>query len=105
MATLSMMRAQFPEFNSVSDPLMAMMLGAADLELSTFVWGAYGALNQPMTKKDQGQMYLAAHKLASSPWGQNSKAVFLNRFGYHRTTYGEEFLLLQRGVTSGFRVA
>jgi hypothetical protein len=105
MATLPMMRAQFPEFNSVSDPLVAMMLGAASLELSPAVWGSYGPLGQPMTKADQGQMYLAAHKLASSPWGQNSKAVFPNRFGYHRTTYGEEFLLLQRAVTSGFRVA
>jgi len=53
-------------------------------------------------------MYLAAHKLAASPFGQNSKTVttaFANKSGYQRTTYGAEFFLLQRGVTSGFRVA
>jgi hypothetical protein len=59
-----------------------------------------------MTKTDQGQLYLAAHKLAVSPFGQNAKMMVDNkRVGYRRTTYGAEFLLLQSSVTSGFRVA
>ena len=105
MATLAMMRAQFPEFNNVSDVLCTTMLGAAALELSPLVWGQFGVLGGPITKADQGQMYLAAHKLAVSPFGQNARTVFDKRVGYSRSTYGQEFLMLQRGVTSGFRVA
>lgn len=105
-----MFRAQFPEFNGVSDILVNTMLNAAFLELDTSVWGAYGTSPSAtpggqMSKVDQGQMYLAAHKLAVSPWGQNAKMVVGRKSGYFRTTYGEEFALLQRGVTGGFRVA
>jgi len=94
--------------NGVSDILVNIMLNAAYLELDTSVWGGYGVstlAGGQMGKVDQGQMYLAAHKLAVSPWGQNAKLVVNNRSGYQRTTYGQEFALLQRGVVSGFRVA
>jgi len=50
-------------------------------------------------------MYLAAHKLAISPYGQAAKMVMDKRSGYNRTTYGQEFLLLMRGVVVGARVA
>jgi hypothetical protein len=106
MATLAQFRAQFPEFNSVPDPLIGTMLQAAYLELDTSVWGAYSTTTAP-TKTDQGQMYLAAHKLASSPFGQNARMVSDKggARGYMRTQYGQEFKLLQMGVVSGFRVA
>lgn len=101
-----MVRAQFPEANGVSDVLVASMLAAASLELDPTVWGALGQAGGLMTKADQGQMYLAMHKLAISPFGQNAKMVVNGKkSGYDRTTYGAEFLLLQRGVTSGYRVA
>lgn len=106
MASLAMVRAQFPEANGVSDVLVASMLAAAALEIDQSVWGELGQPGGYMTKADQGQMYLAMHKLAVSPFGANAKmAVDGKKRGYARTTYGEEFLLLQRGVTSGFRVA
>jgi len=108
VATLSQFRAEFPEFNGVSDGLVAAKLAAAALEMDNCVWGQFSSPGLPCTKADQGQMYLAAHKLAASPFGQNSKTVttaFANKSGYQRTTYGAEFFLLQRGVTSGFRVA
>jgi hypothetical protein len=105
MATLPMFRAQFPEFNNVSDVLVTSMMSAATLEMSTFVWGQFGVLGGPQTKADQGQMYLAAHKLAISPWGQNARTVFEKAKGYGRSTYGVEYLNQQRQVTSGFRVA
>ncbi len=105
MATLAQFRAQFAEFNSISDVLVTTMMGAAVLEIDTSVWGALGQLGGPMTKADQGQMYLAAHKLAVSPFGQNAKTLYNNKRGYQRTTYGTEFELLQRGVVSGYRVA
>jgi hypothetical protein len=106
MATLTMFRAQFPEANGVSDVLVSTMLAAAFLEIDQSVWGAMGTLGGTMTKADQGQMYLAAHKLACSPFGQNAKMTTdPKRNGYQRTTYGAEFFLLMRSVTSGFRVA
>ena len=106
MATLAMLRAQFPEANGVSDVLIASMLAAAALELDTSVWGALGAPGGLMTKADQGQMYLAMHKLAVSPFGQNAKMmVDGKKVGYRRTTYGAEFMLLMSSVTSGYRVA
>jgi hypothetical protein len=100
-----MLRAQFPEFNNVSDVLCTTMLSAASLEIDQSVWGAFGALGGPITKADQGQMYLAAHKLAVSPFGQNARTVFERRVGYARSTYGQEFLNLRMSVTSGYRVA
>jgi hypothetical protein len=106
-----MFRAQFPEFNNVSDTLCTAMLSAASLEFDTGVWGVFGQLGGPITKADQGQMYLAAHKLAVSPFGQNARTVFkegtynYGTGGYDRTTYGREFLNLRYSVTSGFRVA
>lgn len=106
MATLAMLRAQFPEFNNVSDVLCTAMMGAAVLEIDPSVWGQLGQTGGPMTKADQGHLYLSAHKLAVSPFGQNAKTVVSGKkVGYARTTYGEEFLLLMRSVTSGFRVA
>lgn len=101
-----MMRAQFPEMNGVSDVLVTAMLAAAALELDPSVWGPLGVSGGPMVKADQGQMYLAAHKLAVSPFGQNAKTVLNGRkVGYGRTSYGEEFLLLMKSVTSGYRVS
>jgi hypothetical protein len=101
-----MVRAQFPEANGVSDILVSAMLAAAALELDPSVWGMLGQPGGLMTKADQGQMYLAMHKLAMSPFGQNAKMmVDGKKLGYRKTSYGSEFLLLQMQVTSGFRVA
>jgi hypothetical protein len=97
VATLALFRAQFPEFRTVQDPLIAAMMGAAALELSPCSWGAYGVDPGPQTKADQAQMYLAAHKLAVSPYGQAAKMVMDKRSGYERTTYGAAFLLLLKG--------
>ncbi len=107
MATLAQFRAQFDEFNGVADAKVVTFLAAAALELDVCVWGPLGVAGGTMTKADQGQLYLAAHKLATSPGGQNSKMVSDKggRNGYKRTQYGQEFELLQRGVVSGFRVA
>lgn len=106
MATLAMVRAQFPEANGVSDVLVTAMLQAASVQMDTSVWGAFGVAGGAMTIADQGQMYLAMHKLAMSPFGQNAKMrVDPKKTGFARTTYGEEFRLLQMSVTGGFRVA
>jgi hypothetical protein len=106
MASLAMLRAQFPEANGVSDVLCATMLAAAALELDTSVWGKLGLPGGLMTVADQAQLYLSMHKLAISPFGQNAKMmVDPRKRGYDRTTYGSEFRLMMTARTGGFRVA
>lgn len=87
---LATWRVQFPEMNGVSDALVQAMLDASALEIDTDIWGA---------KADQGQGYLAAHKLASSPFGQNAKMVAKDG----TTTYWFNYYKLVRQVSSGYR--
>lgn len=94
MVTLASFTEQFPEFGntaSANEAYVRAVLDAADLEIDREVWGA---------KADQGQMYLAAHKLSLSPFGNNAELV---KDGV--TTYGKHFDALRRQVVSGFRVA
>lgn len=83
---------QFPEFANADEDLVEAMLAAAELEIDRDVWEAKG---------DQGQMYLAAHKLALSPHGNGAELV--SNGG--ATTYEIHYEKLQRQVSSGFRVA
>lgn len=97
MATSADFRAQFPEFTQVADATVNPILAAALLEIDPDVWGV---------KADQGQLYLAAHKLALSPFGNNAKMVTPAGKGTHGTTYyGQHYDSLVMQVASGFRVA
>jgi len=90
---------QFPEFTNTNVPLVEAMLAAALLEIDTDVWGL---------KATQGQWYLAAHKLALSPFGNNAKMIPTRKVGdgpHGETTYGTHYDTLARQVASGFRVA
>lgn len=89
--TFTSFRIQFPEFNNVDAALLTAHLNAALLEIDPVIWGA---------KADQGQMYLAAHKLALSPMGQSARLV--SKDGV--TTYLTHYKKLQLSVSSGFRV-
>lgn len=101
-----MLRAQFPEAAGVSDILCNAMLASAAIEIGPQAWGPFGAPGQPQTIADQGQLYLAMHKLATSPFGAAAKVAFDPKgAGYDRSTYGKEFKRLMLSVTSGFRVA
>lgn len=88
-------RVQFPEFNGVSDALVNAMLAAALLEIDIIIWGP---------KADQGQGYLAAHKLASSPFGQNARLQTGAMGKDGLTTYWHTYYQLVRQVSSGYRV-
>jgi hypothetical protein len=57
---------QFPEFQNSDAALVQAQLTAAALEQDPSIWGVLF---------DQGQAYLAAHKLALSPYGQNAQMV------------------------------
>lgn len=78
-------------------------LDAAALQIDTAIWGAYATLptsTSTMTKADDGQRYLAAHKLALSPFGQAARLVAKDG----GTTYLTHYKKLQRQVSSGHRV-
>lgn len=64
MSALDDFRVQFPEFDSAGDTMVQAFLDAAALEIDLDVWGP---------KADQGRFYLAAHKLALSPFGQAAR--------------------------------
>jgi hypothetical protein len=95
VATLADFLDQFPEFvntNTAQPGLVPAMLAAADLEIDRDVWAE---------KADQGQMYLAAHKLALSPFGNNAELKASGAM----TTYQVHYDSLVRQVSHGFRVA
>lgn len=83
---------QFPEFAKTDINLVQSMLAAALLEIDPSVWRA---------KADQGQAYLAAHMLATSPFGQNVRLMAKDG----TTTYWTRYEKLRGQVASGFRVA
>lgn len=89
---LSTFRVQFPEFNGVSDGMVSAYLTAASLSVDASIWGG---------KADQGQAYLCAHMLATTPFGQNARMV--SKDG--TTTYETIYKRLQLEVSGGFRVA
>jgi hypothetical protein len=88
---LTAFRVQFPEFAKVPDALVQAHLDAADLEIDAEIWGV---------KADQGQGYLAAHKLTLSPFGQAARLVSKGE----GTTYFSHYNSLKHQVASGFRV-
>jgi len=97
-------RTYSAEFINVPDAIVQGELDAAFLEIDQGVWGDMAA--QPVsstaayTKADQGHRYLAAHKLASSPFGQQARLVAKDG----TTTYLKNYQRLQLQVSSGFRV-
>lgn len=81
---------QFPEFRGADVSLIQAQLDAAALELDTVRWG---------TLFDQAQGYLAAHKLALSPYGQNAKMAAKDG----STTYMVHFKdLVLKQISPGF---
>lgn len=83
---------QFPEFTNSDVPLVEAMLAAAELEIDASMWGV---------KATQGKYYLAAHKLALSPFGNSAELVKTNV----TTSYKVHYDSLVRQIASGFRVA
>jgi hypothetical protein len=86
---LSDFRQRFPEFQNAPDLFVQAALDAAALEIDPCAWGA---------KADQGQAYLAAHKMALSPYG-NGVRVLVGRDPV--TTYWVHYDALVRQVAHG----
>jgi hypothetical protein len=84
-------RTRFPEFDLASDTYVQAYLTDALLELDAVVWGAL---------LDLGQAYLAAHRMASSPWGQSAKLISEDG----STTYWKNYENLRRACTPSVAV-
>ncbi len=84
-------RTLHPEFVNVPDVSITGMLAEAALEVNAQVWGVHA---------DAGIHYLAAHKLALSPYGTGTRL----RAADGSTTYWTHYEKLRRQVASGYRV-
>lgn len=62
MMSTATFRARFPEFRTAADDLVQTILDEAALRVDAQAWGA---------KLDVAHGYLAAHLLASSPYGKS----------------------------------
>lgn len=89
--TVAAFRVQFPEFTNTNADQLQAHLDAAELEIDREVWGAKG---------DQGQMYLAAHKLSLSPFGNNAELAAKGG----ETSYEIHYAALVRQIGEGILV-
>lgn len=82
-------RTSFPEFVRAPDSLIAAKLAEATRQIDPALWG---------DKFDDGVGYLAAHKLALSPFGNTAKLT-----PNTTTTYEIHYRRLLGMVTAGYR--
>ena len=87
--TVESFKAEYPEFEEAGDTLIAAKLADAVLNIAADTWG---------TEADAGVMLTAAHNLAISPFGRNSR---LDKDDPTRSIYGEELKARQRRVAFG----
>ncbi len=97
-ATLSQFRAKFPEFDAVPDALIQVNLDEAALEIDPDIWD-----NARVAKSPVGNMYLAAHKLTLSPYGQAARLPLQTKRSWGpSTTYRSHYEDLLSQVTCGY---
>lgn len=89
MASISAFITKFPEFARAGTALVQAHLDAAALEIDTEIFA---------TLADEAIYYLAAHRLALSPYGQTAKLV---AEGKRTTTYQTHFRELQEKCCRG----
>jgi len=82
----------FPEFRNADPSLVASALSGAATMVDACVYGRqYGI----------AVAYLAAHRLAMSPWGNASKLALTNKQGLpYGTTYFAHFAEIRTSVTA-----
>src|ERR1700692_4051979 len=95
---------QFPEFAETADVIVQAKLTLAAVRMGgpdTSVWGAFAGPSQPLTLADLAHGYLAAHYLALSPFGTETRL----EPGKARTTYLEVWEDLVQSLAPGILVA
>lgn len=98
-------RVRRPEFDGVIDAEVQAALDDAATEIAACKWGALSTVAGTVTRADVGHMYLAAHNLAVSPFGQNARMAVKQQNGEYTSVYEVGYRRLQREVSAGFRVA
>ncbi len=88
--TASTFIVSFPEFSGIDSALITLKLAEAELCIDRVLWA---------TRADAGQGYMAAHLLATSPFGNGTATV--QKDG--STRYEKNFARLARIVTGGIR--
>lgn len=86
-----LIRAEFPEFDELTDPEIDPKIADAALCVNSETWG---------DRADIGVKYMTAHLLAISPLGEQAKLVAKTG----QTTYLMTFEKYKRSVASGCRV-
>lgn len=90
MTTVAQFITRFPEFKGVDAKYIQAHLEAAAIEIDAEVWGR---------RADEGQLFLAAHMMATSPTGNGARLA-----GDGTSTYQDRYTYLVRLVSSGYRV-
>lgn len=91
MLTLEAFRSEYPDFQSTPDDFVQKYLDRAAKRIDPRIWGE---------KADEGHGLLAAHLMAISPSGLNSRMVSADG----DSTYGKAFRVLEAQVTALLRV-
>jgi hypothetical protein len=91
LADVAAFRASFPEFVQVEDAQIQVFLDRAATSVPLEPWDDH---------QHEGHLYLTAHLLASSPYGQNARLDPKSDV----TTYGAHYSKLQLMVAAGPRV-
>lgn len=90
---LATFRSLRPEFGTVPDDTVTAQLALAAAEMNTAQWGALF---------DKGQMFLTAHELACSPYGNGTE---LRVQGEDQTIYWPQYKRVRDIVSRGFLVS
>lgn len=91
MLDLAAFRLEYPEFQSAEDAFVSAYLARAARRIDPRIWGELAA---------EGHGLLAAHLVATSPYGQMARMVSADG----DSTYGKAFRTLVAQVTCGLRV-
>lgn len=92
LADIDAFRAFGPEFNRVLDPQLQEFLDLAAVSVPSDPWGDH---------QREGHLYLTAHLLAQSPFGQGAR---LENEKDANTSYGDRYARLKKMVACGTRV-
>jgi len=90
---LATFRSLRPEFGAVPDDTVTAQLALAAAEMDAPSWG---------TLFDKGQMFLCAHELACSPYGNGTE---LRVQGEDQTIYWPQYVRLRNLRSMGFLVS
>lgn len=89
MATRAEFRTMFPEFAGANDGMVDAFLARAAVSTPAESWGVLA---------DEGQLYLTAHLLATSPHGQNARLAADDA----TSTYGARYQDLRAEVAASW---